>query len=78
MGSCCLALAVSARCEIGLVVHPVNTPPVIHVDDRRLLAATNGGIVKPHKHVHLHGVLRLSDPDEEASAVLNCHFEHPS
>jgi len=53
------------RCEIGLVVHPVNSPPKIHVNEMRLLAATNGGIVKPHKNVHLHGVLRLSDPDEE-------------
>lgn len=52
-------------CEIGLVVHPVNSPPVIHVDETRLLAATNGGLVKPHKNIHLHGVLRLSDPDEE-------------
>lgn len=52
-------------CEIGLVVHPVNSPPVIHVDETRLLAATNGGLVTPHKNIHLHGVLRLSDPDEE-------------
>ena len=42
----------------GLVVHPVNSPPVIHVDETRLLAATNGGLVKPHKNIHLHGVLR--------------------
>ena len=42
----------------GLVVHPVNSPPVIHVDESRLLAATNGGLVKPHKNIHLHGVLR--------------------
>ena len=40
-------------------MHPVNSPPKIHVNEMRLLAATNGGIVKPHKNVHLHGVLRL-------------------
>ena len=56
-----------ASCEIGLIVHPVNSPPVIHVDHLRLSAATNGGLVKPHKHVPLHGVLRLSDPDEQAA-----------
>jgi len=53
------------KCEIGLIVHPVNTPPVIRVDDKRLLAGTNGGIVKPHKEIPLHGVIQLSDPDEE-------------
>lgn len=51
--SCC------PSCNSGLVVHPVNSPPKIHVNEMRLLAATNGGIVKPHKNVHLHGVLRL-------------------
>eukprot|EP00913_Durusdinium_trenchii_P007506 g7055.t1 len=45
----------SARCEIGLVVHPVNSAPVIHFDHSRLWAATNGGIVKPHKNIQLHG-----------------------
>ena len=49
-----------ARCEIGLIVHPVNSAPVIAVDETRLLSATNGGFVKPHKDIHLHGVIRLS------------------
>jgi len=53
------------RCEIGLIVHPVNSAPEIAVDESRLLSATNGGLVKPHKDIHLNGVIRLSDPDEE-------------
>ena len=47
------------RCEIGLIVHPVNSAPEIAVDESRLLSATNGGLVKPHKDIHLHGVIRL-------------------
>ncbi|CAK9082964.1 unnamed protein product [Durusdinium trenchii] len=33
----------SARCEIGLVVHPVNSAPVIHFDHSRLWADFSGG-----------------------------------
>ena len=47
------------RCEIGLIVHPVNSAPEIAVDESRLLSATNGGLVKPHKDIHLNGVIRL-------------------
>mmetsp|Transcript_54156 Transcript_54156/g.128937 ORF Transcript_54156/g.128937 Transcript_54156/m.128937 type:complete len:994 (-) Transcript_54156:152-3133(-) len=48
------------ECDVGLVVHPVNTPPVITVD--------TGAISLPlplSADVSLHGLLRLSDPDEE-------------
>ncbi|CAE8581374.1 unnamed protein product, partial [Polarella glacialis] len=48
-------------CDIGVVVHPVNTAPIIHVDE----LATGGLAVLPHKDVHLDGVILLSDPDEE-------------
>ena len=48
-----------ARCEIGLIVHPVNSAPMIAVDESQLLAATSGGLVKPHKDIRLHGVIRL-------------------
>eukprot|EP00930_Biecheleria_cincta_P038907 TRINITY_DN26756_c0_g3_i1.p1 TRINITY_DN26756_c0_g3~~TRINITY_DN26756_c0_g3_i1.p1 ORF type:complete len:2437 (+),score=322.57 TRINITY_DN26756_c0_g3_i1:864-7313(+) len=53
------------RCEIALVVHPVNTAPVIHIDQGRLMAVTNKGVVTPHTDTHLAAVIQLSDPDEE-------------
>jgi len=53
------------RCEIGLVVHPVNSAPVIHVNQARLMASTGGGVVTPHKDINMAGVIQLSDPDEE-------------
>mmetsp|Transcript_76189 Transcript_76189/g.240929 ORF Transcript_76189/g.240929 Transcript_76189/m.240929 type:complete len:247 (-) Transcript_76189:95-835(-) len=54
------------HCDVGLVVHPMNSAPVITVDLPRLTEATDGGIVHPQQHIHLAGLLALSDPDDEA------------
>jgi hypothetical protein len=53
-----------ASCDTGLVIHPVNTAPIIHIDQVRLQAATNG-LVKPYQDILLYGVIQLSDPDVE-------------
>merc|ERR1719356_20158 len=51
---------------MGLIVHPVNSPPRISLDHLRLKVATGGSLlVDPYQDLHLAGVLRLSDPDEE-------------
>lgn len=53
-------------CDVGLIVHPVNSPPTVQVDKLRLATATGGNnVVAPYTDVHLEGVLRLADPDEE-------------
>jgi hypothetical protein len=54
------------NCNIGISVHPVNSPPSISVDQHRLLAATGGvGTVYPYVDVPLAGVIQLYDPDLE-------------
>jgi len=61
-----------ASCDVGLVVHPVNTPPIIYVDKARLLAIptdskyTDGTLAfNADEDILLRGVLKLADPDEE-------------
>eukprot|EP00929_Paragymnodinium_shiwhaense_P076937 TRINITY_DN39600_c0_g5_i1.p1 TRINITY_DN39600_c0_g5~~TRINITY_DN39600_c0_g5_i1.p1 ORF type:complete len:7063 (+),score=1414.31 TRINITY_DN39600_c0_g5_i1:190-21189(+) len=61
-----IATGEQANCDIGIVVHPVNTAPLVTVSRPHFLAATNNrGVVKPHQDIHLVGVFHLSDPDEE-------------
>jgi len=67
-----LATGEEASCSIGLVVHPVNTPPVIDIDKAQFLACggvsagSNGGVlVNADQDVLIAGVIKLSDPDEE-------------
>lgn len=60
-----LASGEQASCDMGIVVHAVNSPPRILVDDSVLSNATDGGTVQPFRDLHLAGVLRILDPDEE-------------
>jgi len=67
-----LATGEEASCDVGLIVHPVNTPPIIYVDKARLLAIPsesprNDGSVafNADEDILLGGVLKLADPDEE-------------
>jgi hypothetical protein len=55
----------SARCDVGIVVHPVNSPPVIHVDEAQLARALGSPTMSPQRNVSLEGVFLISDPDEE-------------
>jgi len=55
-----------SNCDVGLVVHPMNSPPQIGIDEERLLAIMGpAGAMVPDYDVLLAGVLALSDPDEE-------------
>jgi hypothetical protein len=61
-----------ASCNVGLVVHPVNTAPKIHVDTARLRALPHnqpaiygGWAVNADEDVLFGGILKFSDPDEE-------------
>eukprot|EP00927_Polykrikos_kofoidii_P076636 TRINITY_DN73700_c0_g1_i1.p1 TRINITY_DN73700_c0_g1~~TRINITY_DN73700_c0_g1_i1.p1 ORF type:complete len:1021 (+),score=129.48 TRINITY_DN73700_c0_g1_i1:191-3064(+) len=54
-----------ASCDIGLIVHPKNSPPAISVDKLRLSGALDSNALRPHEDVDLSGVIQLSDPDEE-------------
>jgi len=61
-----------ASCDVGLVVHPVNTAPKIEVDQARMRALKPMGAmtnstfaVNADEDVLFAGVLKLSDPDEE-------------
>jgi len=72
LGATVLATGEEASCSIGLVVHPVNTPPVIDIDKAQFLACggvsagSNGGVlVNADQDVLIAGVIKLSDPDEE-------------
>jgi len=71
-----LSTGQEASCDVGLIVHPVNTPPIIYVDNSRLHAIpseraaegdVNGAKVffNADEDILLAGVLKLSDPDEE-------------
>mmetsp|Transcript_130251 Transcript_130251/g.337828 ORF Transcript_130251/g.337828 Transcript_130251/m.337828 type:complete len:189 (-) Transcript_130251:7-573(-) len=53
-------------CDVGIVVHPVNSPPSIVVDEAQLIEATGGRrVVRSHEDIFLAGVYLLADPDEE-------------
>ncbi|CAK0891307.1 unnamed protein product [Prorocentrum cordatum] len=60
-----IARGESARCDVGIVVHPVNSPPAIRVDHAQLERALGGPTMSPQRNVSLAGVFLLSDPDEE-------------
>lgn len=58
-----------AMCDFAIIVHPVNSPPRIVVDQARLAAISRdragGRGIRSHEDISLSGLLLLSDPDEE-------------
>jgi len=67
-----LATGEEASCDVGMIVHPVNTAPIIYVDKARLLdipsesPRTDGSVTfNADEDILLDGVLKLADPDEE-------------
>lgn len=60
-----LASGEQAGCDMAVIVHAVNSPPRVSVDSTLFTSITGGGMMRPFQDLHLAGVLRILDPDEE-------------